>query len=185
MVKKFMVECPCGFSFTTPHGEDDAVAVVQLHVQRIHKKDFPQGVSREEALKSIKEIGETHSLQSQIPVEKMGDVYEARGVEWGGLNVSFEKALADMDVTPFLKGLPDDLDQCPHWGFVFKGKIIVRYKDYEETINAGEAYYIAPRHSVIVTKGTELIEFSPLNEYRKTMEMVMKNAQAMEAKQGK
>lgn len=48
--------CPCGFSFSTPHGEDDAVAVVQLHVQRIHKKDYPNGISRAEALKEIKEM---------------------------------------------------------------------------------------------------------------------------------
>lgn len=56
MVKKLGAECPCGFSFATPHGEDDAVAVLQLHVQRIHKKDYPQGVSRAEALKQIKEV---------------------------------------------------------------------------------------------------------------------------------
>ncbi len=56
MAKKLGAECPCGFSFSTPHGEDDAVAVVQLHVQRVHKKDYPQGVSRAEALKQIKEI---------------------------------------------------------------------------------------------------------------------------------
>ena len=56
LVRKLGAECPCGFSFVTPHGEDDAVAVLQLHVQRIHKKDYPQGVSRTEALKEIKEV---------------------------------------------------------------------------------------------------------------------------------
>jgi len=56
LVRKLGVECPCGFSFVTPHGEDDAVAVVQLHLERIHKKDFPQGISRTEALKQIKEV---------------------------------------------------------------------------------------------------------------------------------
>jgi len=83
---------------------------------------------------------ETHASKDQIPAETMGDVYEARAVEWGGFTVSFERALDDVDVTPYLKGLPDDRDQCPHWGFVFKGKMIVRYKDHEETINTGEAY---------------------------------------------
>jgi hypothetical protein len=56
MAKKLGVTCPCGFSFVTPHGEDDAVAVVQLHVNRIHKKDYPKGLSRAEALKEIKEV---------------------------------------------------------------------------------------------------------------------------------
>jgi len=56
MAKKLMTECPCGFSFSTPHGEDDAVAMVQYHVERIHKKDFPKGVSRADALKQLKEV---------------------------------------------------------------------------------------------------------------------------------
>jgi len=33
----------------------DAVAVVQLHIERIHKKDYPNGISRTDALKEIKE----------------------------------------------------------------------------------------------------------------------------------
>ena len=56
MEKKLAGDCPCGFSFVTPHGEDDAVAVTQLHVDRIHKKDYPNGISRTEALKHIKEV---------------------------------------------------------------------------------------------------------------------------------
>jgi len=136
------------------------------------------------ALKTV-ERKQTHASRDTLQVEKMGDVYEARAVQWGGFNVSFETARADLDVTPYLKGLPEDLDQCPHWGYVFKGKLIVRYKDHEETINEGEAYYIAPGHTGIVAKDTELIEFSPLRECEKTMAVVMKNAQAMEAEQRK
>ena len=56
MAKKLGTNCPCGFSFVTPHGEDDAVAVMQLHIERIHKKDYPKDISKAEALKSIKEI---------------------------------------------------------------------------------------------------------------------------------
>jgi len=125
---------------------------------------------------------ETHALRDDIPVEKLGDAYEAGAVQWGGFNVSFERALADMDVTPYFKGLPDDLDQCPHWGYIFKGTMIIRYKDREETINAGEAYYVAPGHTTIVTKGTELIEFSPVAEIEKTMAAVTKNLQAQQKK---
>ena len=56
MDKKLGATCPCGFSFVTPHGDDDAVAVLQLHISRIHKKDYPNGISRAEALKEIKEV---------------------------------------------------------------------------------------------------------------------------------
>ena len=53
--KKLKGECPCGFEFLTPHGENDAVAVMQEHVRRIHEDDYPNGMSREEALENIKE----------------------------------------------------------------------------------------------------------------------------------
>jgi hypothetical protein len=60
--------------------------------------------------------------------------------------------------------------------------MISRYKDHEETIKTGEAYYLAPGHAVFVTKDTEMIEFSPLNEHDKTMEIVSKNLSKFEAK---
>ena len=48
-------ECPCGFEFTTPHGENDAVITMQEHAKRIHKEDYPEGLSRTEAMEHIKE----------------------------------------------------------------------------------------------------------------------------------
>ena len=56
MAKKLMGDCPCGFSFTTPHGEDDAVAMMQYHIQRIHKKDYPNGATKTQAMEHIKEV---------------------------------------------------------------------------------------------------------------------------------
>jgi hypothetical protein len=40
----------------TPHGQDEAVAIVQSHVERIHKKDHPNADSRADALKELKEV---------------------------------------------------------------------------------------------------------------------------------
>ena len=56
MADKLGVNCPCGFTFATPHGQDDAVAVVQLHIDRVHKNDYPNGLSRADALKEIKKV---------------------------------------------------------------------------------------------------------------------------------
>jgi hypothetical protein len=55
MASKLGAECPCGFTFATPHGQDDAVAVLQLHIDRIHKSDYPQGISRAEAITHLRE----------------------------------------------------------------------------------------------------------------------------------
>ena len=51
MAEKLGVECPCGFTMTTPHGMDDAVAVVQLHLKRVHPE---MDGSRDSAMKAIK-----------------------------------------------------------------------------------------------------------------------------------
>lgn len=56
MAKKFKGTCPCGFTFTTPHGEDDAVAVMQYHVKLVHKKEYPNGLTRSQALEDLKEV---------------------------------------------------------------------------------------------------------------------------------
>ena len=43
-------------SFTTPSGEDDAVAVMKYHAELQHKKDYPNGATTAEAKKYIKKV---------------------------------------------------------------------------------------------------------------------------------
>ncbi len=125
---------------------------------------------------------EGHFSREDIEPQKIPLGYEIRGVELGGFRVSFQRALEDMDVAPYLKGLPGDRDPCPHWGYLIKGRIIVRYKDREEIINAGEAYYMAPGHTVLVKKGSELVEFSPKSELDKTTAVITKNLERLGTK---
>ncbi len=53
MSEKLGVDCPCGFTMATPHGMDDAVAVVQLHLSRVHPD---MDSSRESVEKTIREM---------------------------------------------------------------------------------------------------------------------------------
>jgi hypothetical protein len=53
MDEKLGVNCPCGFSMATPHGMDDAVAVVQLHLSRVHPE---MDRSRNAAMQAIKKM---------------------------------------------------------------------------------------------------------------------------------
>jgi hypothetical protein len=69
-----------------------------------------------------------------------------------------------MGPASMFKGLPDDRCQCPHWGYVLKGKITFRFADGEETYEAGDAYYVPPRHLPVMFEGCELVEFSPTEE---------------------
>ncbi len=118
--------------------------------------------------------------KQDVPVSMdMGGVV-IREVEWGDLNVALESFPAGVDSAPIFKGLPDDRCQCPHWGYVIAGRLRVRYKEREETLAAGDAYYLAPGHTTVFDEDTELVEFSPKGEYQKTLEVVARNVAAMQ-----
>ena len=89
----------------------------------------------------------------------------------------------DIDGTPLLKGLPDDRCQCPHWGYVVKGRMTFRYADRDEVYEAGEAFYTPPGHAPVKHEpGTEIVMFSPADELRKTEAVMTQNMQAMHAR---
>jgi hypothetical protein len=69
---------------------------------------------------------------------------EDRTEELDGYSVSFVTIRQGHDLAPMLKGLPDDRCQCPHWGYVFKGRLIWRFADHEEVSEAGDAFYVGP-----------------------------------------
>jgi hypothetical protein len=93
--------------------------------------------------------------------------------------VNFLTFREDVDHTPLLKGLPSDQCQCPHWGYVIKGKMTFRFDDREEVFEAGDAFYAPPGHIPVHTEpGSEYLQFSPADELRKTGEVIMKNMQA-------
>jgi hypothetical protein len=95
-----------------------------------------------------------------------------------GYMVNFQTFLGEVDPAPLFKGLPDDRCQCPHWGYVFKGKITFRYADHEETFEAGDAYYAPAGHVPLISGGCELVEFSPADGMAKTGEVLERNYRA-------
>ena len=117
------------------------------------------------------------SSRDQLPPTGVGD---GRSAEWGEMTIDFDRFPAG-DLAPLLKGLPDDRCQCPHWGFLFKGRIVVRYADREETIEAGQAFYMEPGHAPESLANCEILQFSPAAEMRRTQEVISRNAQAMQA----
>ena len=118
----------------------------------------------------------------EIPVEMKADAIETRGVEWGDQLVRHVDLPPGVDFTPLFKGLPGDLCQCPHWGYVLSGKATFRYADRDEVFEAGDAFYAPPGHVPVKHEpGTEFVMFSPAHEMRKTEAIMMKNMHAMQA----
>jgi hypothetical protein len=119
-----------------------------------------------------------YASKEVLPVETIGDSYEGRFADWGEFMGYFEQIKGGTDFAPLFVGLPDDMCQSPHWGYVFKGKLRFTYKDHDEVISAGEAYYAPPGHTVECLEDAETLEFSPTADFQKTMEVAAKNLEA-------
>ena len=121
---------------------------------------------------------------SKASKQTASETVEAEGYEGHleamteGYTAAFEKYTSDADLSPFLKGLPDDKCQCAHWGYVLTGKVTFKTAHGEETFEAGDAYYVAPGHTPVLYAGTELVEFSPTEELARTIGVVTKNMEA-------
>ena len=110
--------------------------------------------------------------QDHGPVEEWTEDVE-------GYTVNFVTFNVEVDSTPMLKGLPDDRCPCPHWGYVFKGRVTYEFDDREEVHEAGDAFYVPGGHLQRADAGTEYLQFSPAAELREVSETIMKNMQQM------
>jgi hypothetical protein len=107
----------------------------------------------------------------EIPVEMKVDGIETRGVDWGGQLVRHLDLPAGVDFTPLFVGLPGDMCQCPHWGWVLSGSIHLRYADgTEEVTRAGEAYHWPAGHTGWTDEGVVFVEFSPTADITPVLE---------------
>lgn len=123
-----------------------------------------------------------HAQKNELPKGMDNNALTSFEAVWGEMHVEYDVFKRHVDVTPYLKGLPNDRDPCPHWGIVIKGqgKIIVDGK--EEIIKAGDAYFAPPGHTGVFEAGSEVWEFSPNEKLKKTMEVLARNMELEEQK---
>ncbi|QIP85932.1 hypothetical protein GLX30_19985 [Streptomyces sp. Tu 2975] len=115
----------------------------------------------------------TSTTREETPVVLEGGGVELRMKEaGGGLSVAFIHLPKGTDMRPAVKGLPGDLCQCPHWGFLVNGRIRMRTASGEETYEAGQAYYWAPGHAPEALEDTDVVEFSPTVEFAEVLDHI-------------
>ena len=112
-------------------------------------------------------------------VEDYG-VAEDRHEDLGGYTVNFVSVREDSDLAAMLKGLPDDRCQCPHWGYVFEGRLTFTFADRDEVYEAGDAFFTPSGHTPQADAGSSWVQFSPTEELQVTEAAIARNMQAMQ-----
>ena len=105
-------------------------------------------------------------------------VGEGRRVEAGDITVEFGRAEVDVDISPLLRGLPDDMCQCRHQGYVVRGGFTCKTSEGSFDVAAGEAYDLPAGHTVVYHAGTEWVQITATADQRKTDAAIQRNAAA-------
>jgi hypothetical protein len=95
---------------------------------------------------------------------------EIRAGEAGAFTISRVSLARGHDAREVFKGLPDDLCQCPHWGYVMKGRLRVWTASGASEVTVGQAFYWPPGHAPEALEDAEFLEISPTDQLRSLYE---------------
>ena len=85
---------------------------------------------------------------------------------YGKISGEYFSLGAGVDTTPLFEGLEGNLCQCPHWGYVLRGKITTTdAAGKKETVTTNDLFYWPPGHNVKVEEDADIIMFSPEREH--------------------
>jgi hypothetical protein len=114
-------------------------------------------------------------VKMEIPgavIRQRTDFGDASGL--GKFSAEYFSFSAGVDTTPLFEGLEGNLCQCPHWGFVLRGRLTTTNADgVQETVNANDLFYWPPGHNVKVDSDAEIVMFSPQHEHSQVIEHVI------------
>ena len=114
-----------------------------------------------------------HRIPRQdVPVAIADGELEVRVQDHAGLMVGFVRLPAGADLRPATQGLHDDLCQCPHWGYLIKGRVKMHTRVGEHVYEAGDAFYWAPGHAPEALEDCEYVDFSPTDEFNHVLDHI-------------
>lgn len=94
------------------------------------------------------------------------------------LSAEYFTLAAGVDTAPLFIGLEGDKCQCPHWGFVLRGRLTTTDADgRRETVVANDLFYWPPGHNVRVEDDAEIVMFSPQHEHTRVIEHMIAKVQ--------
>ena len=118
-------------------------------------------------------------IKMQIPgvvIRQRCDFGDATG--YGKISGEYFTLAAGVDTTVLFQGLSGDMCQCPHWGYVLRGRIVITDPlAVQETFSATDLFYWPPGHNVCIEDDAEIIMFSPQHEHSHVIDhMIVKTS---------
>ena len=83
--------------------------------------------------------------REEVPVAIQDDNAELRTVEGGDMTIAFMTLKKGANFGPALVGLPDDLCQCPHWGYMLKGQVKMTHEGRRGDLRGRRGFLLAAR----------------------------------------
>ncbi|WP_326607551.1 MULTISPECIES: hypothetical protein [unclassified Streptomyces] len=109
--------------------------------------------------------------REETPIEIESDGIEFRMQEIGSaMTAAFVRLPAGADLGSALVGQPGDLCQCPHQGYIQKGRVASSTRAVDEAYEAGPAFYWAAGHTPHALEDAEYVEFSPTGEFNELID---------------
>lgn len=119
-------------------------------------------------------------VKMQIPgavLRLKPDFGEAGGL--GRISTEYFSLSAGVDTTPLFQGLHGNACQCPHWGYVIKGRLTtIDESGAQETVKTSDLFYWPPGHNVKVEEDAEIVMFSPQHEHIHVIDHMIRKVNA-------
>jgi hypothetical protein len=109
-----------------------------------------------------------------------------RTTQWGDMEVGLTTVHEPLDCTEQYKfgRLPGGVCPCPHYGYIFEGRLRAKYpgSDWpDEVIEAGEAYFIPAGHVLIYEEPSKILEINPAHALHMCMDAIQRAVTDMQA----
>jgi len=114
----------------------------------------------------------------ELPIVIEAGAATVCAADWNGMRAAVISVPAGTDFGPLLQGLPDDRCPCPHWGYVIKGRLRIRYTTGEGVLRAGDVYHMPPGHTGVAEEDTEFLEIAPPDLNQKFVDNARRNLAA-------
>ena len=90
---------------------------------------------------------------------------------FGRISGEYFSLAAGVDTRPLFVGLDGGVCDCPHWGFVVRGRITTTDAGgLQETVNKDDLFYWPPGHNVRVEEDADIVMFSPQHEHARVID---------------